>query len=237
MGLFSGLVGGVLGLGSTLLGNKSAKQEAQANRDWQEEMSNTSIQRRVEDLRKAGLNPLLAVQNASGGATTPNGAVADIKRVDPAFITAVSSAFLASKQAKVAEAEARKIDAETENISNDNSIFDIKKKKAELENFLLSSNILNNKVLMEWTRARTEREKMEIIYTQARKMKVDLDMVHISKINQLLEYDLKDETNTPFGRRREMQWDRLKDVVDWFVPWAEGSKRQNKSIVINNIRD
>lgn len=48
--------------------------EAKANRDWQEYMSNTSYQRAMEDLRRAGLNPILAAGNL--GASTPNGAYA-----------------------------------------------------------------------------------------------------------------------------------------------------------------
>lgn len=51
--------------------------EAQKNRDWQTQMSNTEIQRRVEDLKKAGLNPVLAV--TQGGASTPSGSTASAK--------------------------------------------------------------------------------------------------------------------------------------------------------------
>lgn len=48
--------------------------EAQKLRDWQERLSNTSYQRAMSDMVKAGLNPILAFQQ--GGATVPSGSSA-----------------------------------------------------------------------------------------------------------------------------------------------------------------
>lgn len=50
--------------------------EAQKNRDFQQEMSNTSAQRSVADLQKAGLNPILAATNGGTSASTPSGSSA-----------------------------------------------------------------------------------------------------------------------------------------------------------------
>lgn len=50
--------------------------EALADRKWQEHMSSTAYQRAVEDMKKAGLNPILAFAN--GGASTPGGSAGTI---------------------------------------------------------------------------------------------------------------------------------------------------------------
>ena len=50
--------------------------EAQANRAWQTEMSNTSYRRAMEDMKAAGLNPILAY--SQGGAANGTGATATI---------------------------------------------------------------------------------------------------------------------------------------------------------------
>lgn len=50
--------------------------EAQKNRDWQEKMSDTAYQRAVEDMKKAGINPILAAMN--GGASTGTGSTASV---------------------------------------------------------------------------------------------------------------------------------------------------------------
>ena len=51
---------------------RQSEESAQNQRTWEEHMSNTSYQRAVADLEKAGLNAALAYQQ--GGASSPGGA-------------------------------------------------------------------------------------------------------------------------------------------------------------------
>ncbi len=95
--------------GAALLGYKGAQdtnaasaQAAQAQIDFQREMSNTAFQRQVEDLKAAGINPMMATH--LGGSSTPQGAMpmfvnpgAAAASAGGAFGGALSSAAQAEK--------------------------------------------------------------------------------------------------------------------------------------------
>ncbi len=63
--------------------NAANLQIARENRDWQEEMSNTAVERRMRDMKKAGINPILA---AKYDASTPAGNIATMQNVGLAGI-------------------------------------------------------------------------------------------------------------------------------------------------------
>lgn len=53
-------------------------EQAEIQRRWQENMSNTQYQRAVKDMSAAGLNPILAVQGSGIGTSVPSGSTASV---------------------------------------------------------------------------------------------------------------------------------------------------------------
>lgn len=87
------LAASAIGAGATAYGvnraNAANKAMAREQMGFQREMSGTSYQRAMEDMRQAGLNPILAYQQ--GGASTPAGASATMQdSMGPAVNSAVS---------------------------------------------------------------------------------------------------------------------------------------------------
>ena len=73
------IAGAAIGGGASLAGSaysaKQSAEEAERNREFQERMSSTAYQRAAEDLKKAGLNRILAFGSP---ASTPGGAVGQV---------------------------------------------------------------------------------------------------------------------------------------------------------------
>jgi len=117
MSFLGGLVGGALGLVGNIIGGNKADEAASDNREFQAQMSNTSYQRGVADMRAAGLNPILAY--SQGGASTPSGSVADTSSYADIANTGAKAMNTAMGVANIKNTNADTVKSETQSNLND----------------------------------------------------------------------------------------------------------------------
>ncbi len=170
--------------------NEFNAAEAEKQRQFEKEMSNTAYQRAYEDMRKAGLNPNLA--GGQGGASTPSGSAA----------TSAGTAQFDLAGAINANANAATIRAQIENMNADTTLkgkqsgkTEEEMKSAQIDNQykdeLNKLNIITQQISNKKIKAETEKTFQEIHKMEKELRKMDEEIAILKAQGKIKEAEMK----------------------------------------------
>ncbi len=104
------IAGGIMSGRGQDRANRANERIARENRAFQERMSSTAVQRRMADLKMAGINPILA---GKYDASTPAGAMATMQNVGAARVEGAQKGGAAALAIAMARAQIQQVEAGT----------------------------------------------------------------------------------------------------------------------------
>ena len=222
--------GSLISGGMSYMGQNSANAATAASTkemmDFQERMRATQYQTSVEDLKKAGLNPMLAYQQ--GGAGTPSGASYTAQN-------AASQGVSSANETKMAMTALRKGSAEVKNLEEQNKLI-----PAQVQESIDRARFMRQQAATE-----IAREFREVQAAKIDRERMDLDRaVGFAQAENYLAAKRNYDANSALtsleaarGKVYNRMWERggkamdatgntLGSVLDWFKP--DSSRRTKK---------
>lgn len=165
--MWPAIIGAVGALGAGLLGksgqesaNEKNLQIAREQMAFQKEMSNTSYQRAITDMRKAGINPMLAV--SKGGASTPQGASATMQNTMAPLQTGIQGGITSALDAYRTEKQGAQLDAQTKK-----TLTEVGQVQQQISNMREAKKLTENQTLLVAQQAINTRGQLELMKQQA----------------------------------------------------------------------
>jgi hypothetical protein len=222
MGMFDGITSAASGIAGSVLGfvgqqqtnqkswdiaqsaNAASAQQAQQQMDFQERMRATQYQTAMEDMKKAGLNPMLAA--SQGGAGTPSGAMGQVSTAN--FKSPISAGVASGLQSSAVAADTNlKSEQATQTVANTTlTEQQAKKTDAETASIILAmpniSQKFKNEVATELLlREQTEQASAQSVLNRANAVLSHANARNVQQSTNLRSPD-EDVAKTAYGKIR-----------------------------------